>query len=84
MTKAVAATATHSQRLPPACFQPVSSTCLTAAGRTASATSWWAGARAALICCSSAATVPSATGTPKTASAISSRPRRLTCRQPAR
>src|SRR5262249_51654581 len=74
----VAVAATHSQQRWPACFQPVSSTCLTGAARTAATASAWAGAKASLICCSRWDTVPKATGTSKTVSTTSSRPRLLT------
>src|SRR6266446_7266346 len=53
----------HNQRFWPACFQPVSSTFLAGASRIACPASVCAGASAALISCSKAATVPSATGT---------------------
>ena len=59
----VAVAAAHNQRFWPACFHPVSSTFLAGASRTAWPASVCAGASAALISCSNAATVPSDTGT---------------------
>jgi hypothetical protein len=71
----VAVAAAQSQHFRPACSQLVSSTFLAAAACTACRASSWGIAKAILISCSRATTVPSETGTWKTVSTISSTPR---------
>jgi hypothetical protein len=80
----VAVAAVQSQRLAPACFQPVSSASFTGASRTASRACSCDPIRAALVCRSKAATVPSDTGTSKAASTHSRTERLLRWNRPLR
>ena len=76
--------AVQSQRLAPACFQPVSTAFFTGASRTASRAWSCAGSKATPACRSNAATVPSETGTSKAASTNSRTERLLRWNRPLR
>ena len=67
----------QSHRFNPHCFQPVSSTFYTGASATAFRASWYAGSSGAAASRSKFEIVPSAIGTPKIDSMISSMPRLL-------